>query len=255
MSHLPGKFVWFEHVSNDIAKARAFYQPLLNWHIEAMPMGDQTYHMIMNGSEGIGGFRTAPPGVPSHWSSYLSVVDVDKSFAAATKAGAKTLMPPTDFPPVGRGATIADPTGAALSLWKSAEGDRADTEKTPIGDWFWNELWTPDAKTALAFYQTVFDYSHDTMDMGPQGSYYILKGADGKMRGGLMQSTEPKAPPMWLPYVHVADCDASAAKAKQLGAQQLVVPPTDIPDVGRFALLIDPLGAALAIIRGVEGRE
>ena len=250
MNHLPGKFVWFEHVSNDIAKARAFYQPLLNWHIEAMPMGDQTYHMIMNGTEGIGGFRLAPAGVPSHWSSYLSVADVDQSFAAATKAGAKALLPPTDFKPVGRGATIADPTGAAVSLWKSTNGDRADVEKPAVGDWFWNELWTPDAKAALAFYEEVFGYTHDTMDMGAQGSYYLLKGADGKMRGGLMQSTEPNAPPMWLPYVHVADCDASAAMAKQLGAKNLVVPPTDIPNVGRFSVLVDPFGAAVAIIRG-----
>ncbi len=253
MNHLPGKFVWFEHVSNDIGKARAFYQPLLNWHIEAMPMGDQTYHMIMNGSQGIGGFRSAPPGMPSHWSSYLSVADVDKSFAAATKAGAKALLAPTDFAAVGRGAAIADPTGAAVSLWKSAQGDRADVEKTPLGDWFWNELWTPDAKTALAFYEKVFGYTHDTMDMGPQGSYYLLKSADGKMRAGLMQSTDAKTPPMWLPYVHVADCDASAAKATQLGALSQVVPPTDIPNVGRFAVLIDPLGAALAIIRGAAG--
>ncbi|MFZ2651438.1 MAG: VOC family protein [Burkholderiaceae bacterium] len=252
MNHLPGKFVWFEHVSNDIAKARAFYQPLLNWHIEAMPIGDQTYHMILSGAEGIGGFRTALPGVPSHWSSYLSVEDVDKSFAAATKAGAKTLMAPTDFAPVGRGATIADPTGAALSLWKSAQGDRADAEKTPLGDWFWNELWTPDAKGALAFYETVFGFSHETMDMGAQGSYYLLKGKDGKMRGGLMQSNPPKAAPMWLPYVQVADCDASAAKAKQLGARDIVVPPTDIANVGRFAVLIDPRGAALAIMRGAQ---
>jgi len=213
-------------------------------------MGDQTYHMIMNGNEGIGGFRTAPAGVPSHWASYLSVADVDQSFAAATNAGAKALLPPTDFKPVGRGATIADPTGAAVSLWKSANGDRADVEKPAIGDWFWNELWTPDAKAALAFYEKVFGYTHDSMDMGAQGSYYLLKGADGKMRGGLMQSTEPNAPPMWLPYVHVADCDASAALAKQLGAKNLVVPPTDIPNVGRFSVLVDPFGAAVAIIRG-----
>ena len=68
------------------------------------------------------------------------------------------------------------------------------------------------------------------------------------MRAGLMRSTEPKAPPMWLPYVAVDDCDASAAKAKTLGAQ-VVTGPQDIPGVGRFAILVDPLGAAIAIMR------
>ena len=53
------------------------------------------------------------------------------------------------------------------------------------------------------------------------------------------------------PYVAVADCDASAAKAKSLGAQ-VVVPPEDIPKVGRLSVLIDPLGAAFAVFRGVS---
>ena len=52
-----------------------------------------------------------------------------------------------------------------------------------------------------------------------------------------------------MPYVRVADCDASAERAKRLGAQ-IVVEPQDIPQVGRFAVLVDPTGAALGIIRG-----
>lgn len=250
---LPGKFVWFEHLSPDIAKARAFYEPLFGWHIEAMPLGDRTYHLILNGNEGIGGFRTAEPGTPSRWASYLSVDDVDASFAAAIRAGAKPLGPPADFKPVGRGATLADPTGATLCLWTATEGDRIDAEQTAIGDWFWNELLTPDAETALAFYEQVFGFTHDTMDLGPPGHYHLLKSADGKMRGGLMQNTEARISPTWLPYVHVADCDASAARALELGARKMPVPPTDIPEVGRFAVVIDPFGAAIALIRGAYG--
>jgi predicted enzyme related to lactoylglutathione lyase len=253
MSHLPGKFVWFEHVSSDIGKARAFYEPLFGWHVESMPMGAQSYSMIMNaGHQGIGGLTTAPAGGASHWQSYLSVDNVDASFASAIAAGAKSQMPPTDFGPVGRGAALTDPTGAGVSLWHSADADRPDAEQVAVGDWYWNELWTPDAKTALAFYERVFGYTHDAMDTGAHGTYYLLKSPDGKMRAGLMQSSDPKAKTIWLPYVRVADCDASAAKAGQLGAQ-VVVPPSDIPNVGRFAVLVDPLGAAVAVIKGTPG--
>jgi predicted enzyme related to lactoylglutathione lyase len=245
MSHLHGKFVWFEHMSGDTAQARKFYDALFGWHTELTPMGGaEPYPLIMNGSDGIGGYRSAPPGAPSLWMSYLSVADVDASFGAALAAGAKSLMPPTDFGAVGRGAALADPTGAVFSIWTSAQGDRADTEKTPVGDWTWNELMTPDEQKALAFYERVFGYTHDRMDMGPQGTYYLLKQGD-KMRGGLMHSPMPDTPPLWVPYVAVADCDATAAKAQSLGAQ-LIVPPTDIPNVGRFAALLDAQGACIA---------
>lgn len=248
MSHLHGKFVWFEHMSGDSAAARRFYDALFGWHTEAVPMGGpEPYPLIMNGGEGIGGFRTAPAGAPSLWMPYLSVADVDAAHTAALAAGAKSLMPPTDFAPVGRGATLADPTGAVFSIWTSAQGDRADAAKTPVGDWHWNELMTPDAHKALAFYQKVFGYTHDSMDMGAQGTYYLLKQGD-KMRGGLMQSPMPDMPPLWMPYVAVADCDATAAKAQSLGAQ-LIVPPTDIPDVGRFAALMDAQRACIAFMK------
>ena len=252
MNYLPGKFVWFEHVSNDAAKAKAFYSALCGWTVSPMPMGDQPYDIIMNGADGIGGFRTAEPGMPSHWASYLSVADVDKSFAAAKAGGASGLMEPTNFGEVGRAAAIADPTGAAVCLWKGARDDPADVEKTPVGGWFWNELFTKDVKAAVAFYEKTFGFTHDEMDMGPQGTYYILKDKAGKMRGGAMQ--QPPGTPVpsnWLPYIAVADCDAAAAKATQLGAKSIMMPPTDIPNVGRFSWIIDPVGAAIAVIKGV----
>jgi uncharacterized protein len=250
MSYLPGKFIWFEHVSNDLAKARAFYEPLFGWHVESIAMGDQRYDMIHNGADGIGGLSQAQAGEPTAWRSYISVEDIDKSYKAALAAGAKAVLPPTPFGPVGIGAGFVDPTGAPISLWHSNDADRPDPEQTPYGDWYWDELWTPDAKKAVAFYEKALGYTSTEMNMGDQGTYYILH-ASGKPRGGVFQSPDTSTPPMWMPYVHVADCDASAEKAAQLGGK-VFMPPTDIPEVGRFAALFDPLGAAIAFIKGSQ---
>lgn len=250
MPFLPGKFVWFEHLSPDPSAAVSFYERLLGWRVDAAPTGAEPYRMIMNGDQGIGGFRAAQPGLPSRWLAYLSVADVDAVYAAALTAGAQSQLAPTDFGPVGRAATITDPTGATLALWKSVQGDRSDVEPVAVGDWYWTELSTPDEDAALAFYETVFGFTHDTMDMGAQGTYYLLM-KDGALRAGLALSPEG-TPPMWLPYVRVEDADASAALAASLGAQ-IGVPPTDVPDVGRFAMLIDPFGAALALMRAKPG--
>lgn len=251
MSYLPGKFIWYEHVSGDPAKARAFYEPLFGWHVETMAMGDQSYPMIHNGAQGIGGLTPAQAGERPQWRSYISVLDVDKAYQAALAAGAKGAMPPTDFGPVGRGANIVDPTGAPVSLWHSAEPDRADAQQVPFGDWYWTELWTPDAKAALAFYEKVLGYTHETMHMGEGGDYHVIK-AGQIPRGGIFQSSEKDAPPMWVPYVHVADCDATAEKATRLGAK-VFMPPMDVQGVGRFAAAFDPLGAPFAFILGKPG--
>jgi hypothetical protein len=53
-------------------------------------------------------------------------------------------------------------------------------------------------------------------------------------------------PSYWMPYFQVASADTSAAKAQQLGGK-LMVPPQDIPNTGRFAIVTDPQGAMFAV--------
>ena len=79
---------------------------------------------------------------------------------------------------------------------------------------------------------------------------YTEFSVQGKPGAGMMPMTPQMgdAPPYWMPYFAVADCDATAAKATQLGGSSCV-PPTDIPNVGRFAVLGDPQGAVFAIVK------
>ncbi len=253
MRKLPGKFVWFEHVSPDTAKARAFYEALCRWSSQPMPMGEQRYNIITNAGQGIGGYRNADKGAHAHWASYLSVPDVDKALKAALIVGAKVVTAPMDFGPAGRGAVITDPTGARVSLWTGARDDPPDVEKTPIGGWHWNELHSKDAKAAVAFYTKAFGLTQDSMDMGPAGTYYLLKDGAGQMRAGIMQQEAGVAAPSnWLPYIQVADCNASTQLAMKLGAKQTIVPPMDVDNIGCFSILIDPFGAPIGLIKAVD---
>lgn len=250
MSKLPGKFVWFEHVSADTAKARAFYEALCGWTTQPMPMGDQSYDIITNAGEGIGGYRAAEKDAHAYWASYLSVPDVDKAYKAALAAGAQSVAEPMDYGPVGRGAVITDPTGASVSLWKGAGDDPADVKKTPVGGWHWNELHSNDAKAAVTFYTRAFGLTQDSMDMGPAGTYYLLKDGAGKMRGGILQQQAGvAAPSSWLPYIEVADCDVSTKLAMKLGARQTIAPPMAVENVGRFSIVMDPFGAPIGLMK------
>jgi predicted enzyme related to lactoylglutathione lyase len=244
MTHLPGKFVWFELVSRDPKKAQAFYGEVLGWKVESYPMGDYTYEMIKAGDDTIGGYATANEGQAAHWISHVSVPDVDAAAKAAVAAGGKTIEPARDVPTVGRMQRIVDSTGAEISLYRSATGDQADATSKD-GEWFWNEHLSDQPAKAVAFYQKVAGYTAKAMEMGAD-TYTVLE-SGGVPRAGVMKAQMPM-PSAWLPYVRVADCDAALARAVRNGGKQLV-PPTDIPTIGRFAVIADPLGAAIAVIK------
>lgn len=109
----------------------------------------------------------------------------------------------------------------------------------------WYELATNNVDTAKAFYSAVLGWTW--ADSGMPGMAYLLAKADGAMVAGLF-SADPGIPLAWTQYVAVDDADALVAQAKALGAT-VVVPPTDIPNTGRFAVLIDPQGASFAILQ------
>jgi predicted enzyme related to lactoylglutathione lyase len=54
-------------------------------------------------------------------------------------------------------------------------------------------------------------------------------------------------PPCWGAYVTVDDIDATTSKIEGLGGK-IIVPPTDIPNIGRFSVFTDPQGAVLSAI-------
>ena len=85
--------------------------------------------------------------------------------------------------------------------------------------------------------------------MGPAGQYTIFKNGD-RGAGGMYKITPDMEamPPMWWGYFAVDDCDASAARTSELGGE-VMIPPKDIPGVGRFAIINDPQGAAVAFIK------
>ena len=244
---LPGKFVWFELISRDPKRAQTFYRDVLGWKVQAFPMGDQTYEMIVAGDTMIGGYASPRSDrQPSHWISYVSVEDVDGAVRAAAANGGKVVDAPYEIPGVGRTARIADPQGAEICPFKNAMGDPAD-EDASQGRFFWNELHTTDTAKALAFYEKVVGFSSRAMDMGPGGTYHILE-KHGVGRGGATSQMAPGVPPHWLPYVFVDDPDATIAKAKKLGAT-IQFGPEDIPGVGRLGVLQDPTGAVLAVMK------
>jgi predicted enzyme related to lactoylglutathione lyase len=244
---IPGKFVWFELVTRDAKKAQAFYGEVLGWKVLPFPMGKGTYEMIQVGDAMVGGYAEPKNDTQgSHWLSYVSVEDVDAVAKAAIANGGKVIEEPYDIPSVGRTARIADPQGAELCPFHSSAGNDPDTIP-PNGGFLWNELHTTDAAKALQFYEKVFGFSHRAMPMGPEGTYYILS-KGGVDRGGAFTEVPKGAKAFWLPYVNVDDADATAARARRLGAK-MFVGPEDIPGVGRFAVFQDPTGASLAIMK------
>lgn len=247
MSYQHGRFVWFECFTENIERARSFYTELFDWTIDPMPMEDgQPYQLIKSGRTGIGGLMPlqGEQGNQPFWLSYLSVNDVDRVTDRIVDQDGELLHAAFDVAGVGRRAVVQDPQGAVFALFKGERGDPEEAEGP--GSWWWNELWTSEELEALDFYESVFDYSHDEMSMDGDGTYYVLMQGDAP-RGGLMRSPDVKTPPNWLPYVRVADCDATAVRAKSMGAKVLWSP-SDIPSVGRAMVLSDPTGAVIAAI-------
>ena len=143
-------------------------------------------------------------------------------------------------------ARVADPQGASFWLMSAHDGNDSADVPSAQGHFAWNELWARDGAAAVRFYEKVFGYTSKQMEM-PDGTYNVLE-KDGVPRAGIMTSPLPNVPPMWLPYVAVDDCDAAAARAKKQGGAEHV-PPTDIPDVGRFAILADTSGATFGVLK------
>ncbi len=246
MAYNNNSFVWYENASDNKDAAKAFYTEVIGWKTHEMDMGPAgTYVSLVAGDKPRGGLVAAAPGVPSHWVSYLRVEDVDATTAAAKGNGGSILAEPFSVPGVGRISVIADPQGAAFALFH--EADEAGASNAPAGDgaFHWTELWAKDIHAVLPFYEKTFGITSEKMPM-PDGDYYVLKHGDA-MVGGAMQSKIEEAPAMWLPWIEVADVDATVARATSKGGD-VKAPAFSVPGVGYMSIIGDSNGAVVGVI-------
>jgi predicted enzyme related to lactoylglutathione lyase len=112
---------WFELVTPDKAKARAFYGALLGWEMKDADFSGNTYTQIINAGRAQGGMtepHLAPSGKvpPSHWTTYFHTPDCAVSVKKVSELGGSVCIPPTAIPSVGTIATLQDPQGANFSV-------------------------------------------------------------------------------------------------------------------------------------------
>lgn len=115
----------------------------------------------------------------------------------------------------------------------------------------WMELMTTDPQAAKAFYSNVLGWEIQDGSINAEDSYDLFKprGAQGPVGGIMKMPAECKSPmPVWGMYVTVEDVDATARQARQQGGT-ILKEPTDMPGVGRMAVLQDPQGAVFSVIR------
>ena len=245
-----GQFCWPELATSDPQAAKGFYASVFGWQADDRPvLPGMTYIMLKLRGLEVGAICEqekvdAARGVPPHWNVYVSVASADEAAARARKLGGTILAEPFDVMDAGRMAVVQDPTGATVCLWQGRRHPGARVVDEP-GAMSWCEVATTDAGKAGRFYSELFGWR-----LKPSGGDYTEFQLGERSIGGMMAMTPEwgDVPSHWLTYFAVAECDGTANKALKLGAQARV-PPRDIPNVGRFAVLVDPQGAHFAIIR------
>jgi predicted enzyme related to lactoylglutathione lyase len=257
-SGFSSKFTWHDLVTSDVEGATRFYTELCGWQLVKEPKGP--YTLILMGGKDVGGVLPldeglAKGGVPPHVMPYVSVQDLEATVAAVRQHGGRVMMPGMEIENVGRFAVIADPTGGVLAPFQSSHGERPETHEPPPPYGFcWDELMSPDPEAAAAFYGAVFGWRVERVEMPGFGSYWLLKrtgvkdemGAD-RNAGGVMKLPPGVPQAAWITYLVAPDADATAEKVKALGGRVLM-PPMDIPGVGRFFSAMDPQGAAISFL-------
>jgi predicted enzyme related to lactoylglutathione lyase len=268
----PGVPCWIDTTQPDPEAAAAFYGGLFGWQFtERMPAdADASYRVAALDGKDVAAIGSSPQG-PSPdpvWNTYIGVASAEETVARVRDAGGKVHAEPVELSTAGRMAVCADPSGAAFRLWQPRDLKGAETVNAP-GSWNFSELNTNDPEGARRFYRAVFGWEADEVELGAMTGIMIrlpryadfLERFDPGIRqrhadfgappgfsecvAWIMPLQGDAASPHWSLRFSVADTDAVAARARELGGTVLVEP-FDIPPV-RSAVIRDPQGAQFGV--------
>jgi uncharacterized protein len=233
-----GAITWHELITSDIDAATHFYTELLDLELETADMGDFQYPMLRKDGRTHAGFvKQEMEGVPSHWYPYVRVDDVDAKVEQAKELGAQVYMGPASVGDDLRFAVLADPQRAAFGLMSWSV-------EPPAGVFAWDELYAADVDAAAAFYGDLVGWETSPSHI----DWYRLFDAGDAHIAGLMKKPDEMPLAAWGTHFAADDVEASAARAQELGAS-ILLPPTTDEQVGTYAMLSDPTGAAFGLYK------
>ena len=242
----PGTPSWVDLVSPDVDASAAFYRGLFGWDFAPAGPVEQTggYGMFTLRGKNVAGIGPQmDPSQPTRWSTYVSVIDVEATAARVEAHNGTVVMPPMQVMSAGTMGVFIDSNGAAISAWQPADHIGAEIVNEP-GAFCWCELRATHPGGAIAFYEHVFDWTSNVTEM--DGAPYTLFLLGDRPVAGMSDETEG-GQARWEVSFAVADCDATVARAQELGGS-VAMPPTDI-SVGRFAMVSDPHGSVFGVIK------
>jgi uncharacterized protein len=220
----------------------------------------------------VAAIRSIPEGAPptAMWNTYIWVDNADEAASKVRDAGGGVVMDPYDVMDAGRMAAFTDPEGAAFWLLEAKEHRGARVVNDP-GSLNFNGLNTRDVEGARSFYGSVFGWQTLALDGGAEmftlsgyGDWlerehhpdlrkrWAEAGAQERFEDVVatinpIAGDQPDTPAHWSVTFAVADADATAANAIELGGK-VIVPPFDAPWV-RMTVIGDPQGATFIASR------
>jgi predicted enzyme related to lactoylglutathione lyase len=249
-TYTPGKWIWAELLTRDVARAAEFYGQVFGWTFETYgPKDDaKTYTQVSSNGTPIAGMVFLNPRDRSmkpdaRWVGITSVTDPQLVAGRVINAGGKVLMAPRQLGTRGAAALFADPEGGVFGVLHSSSGDPEDY----VGDengWLWAELWADDAPAMAKFYATIGGYDIKAgASAGTSNGFHLDSG--GYARAGVLPKPLPNTPTAWILYVRVKDVAATVARAEAAGGR-VVIGPMQARGT-QVALIIDPTGAPFAV--------
>jgi predicted enzyme related to lactoylglutathione lyase len=118
-----GQFCWVDLATADQRAAKSFYQGLFGWTVRDQRVDEGQFSTFAQREAPFASLyqltrKQIEHGVPSHWTPYVRVSDVDAAASQASGLGGQIVVPPQDVAGFARIGMISDPTGALIGLWQ-----------------------------------------------------------------------------------------------------------------------------------------
>src|SRR5262249_49122736 len=247
----PGRFIWYELATTDVASSKAFYANVMGWRIRDMAIPGTNYTVFTMGEIPVSGLMHLPEearqnGARPRWLGFVGVKDVDAVIDRIKGLGGDVLVSPTNVFAISRFAVVADPQSATFALITAISGDERQTESSAPGRVGWHELLAADREKAFSFYAMAFGWQRAAATKGSMGTYQMFS-VDGETIGGIVAKPKTVSVPSWVYYFNVDDIDEAVKRVAAAGGR-VAEGPIEVPSGSWVVHCTDPQNAMFALV-------